>query len=264
MGHFKKVCQSRKDHAVHELGVEMSQEEGEIEEVSINSVYLNNKWLLITTQLEMQVSDNALMVPYKIDTSSEGNLMLLYIFKTLFRNKSVEQLKRSIKSNIKLKTYNGMQKLGTCIVTIKFKNFKKQCVFFVIPGNGQVLLRMPDMAALNIINLNIDSIQKEIWNCKANRGQEMHAATEDCTNKDAQSAVKQDDNGQQHQSQANKLINYFYSSNNTVTDKSKSSAMTQRTHETFGNIFNGIGCFEGTFSLQLKPDSKHIKHPQGK
>ena len=78
---------------------------------------------------------------------------------------------------------------------------------------------MPDTAALNIINLNIDSIQKEIRNCKANTGQEMHTVTEDCTNKDAQKAVKQDDNGLQHRSQANKLSNYFYSSNNTVTDK---------------------------------------------
>ena len=109
---------------VHEVGVEVSQEECKIEEVSINSVYLNNKQLLITAQLEMQVSDNALKVPYKVDTGSEGNLMLLYIFKKLFRNKSVEQLKRSIKSNIKLKTYNGMQieQLGMCAVTIKFKN----------------------------------------------------------------------------------------------------------------------------------------------
>ena len=82
MGHFKKVCQSRKDHAVHEVGVEMSQEEDKIEEVSINSVYLNNKWLLITAQVEMQVSDNTLKVPYNIDTGSEGNLMPLYIFKS--------------------------------------------------------------------------------------------------------------------------------------------------------------------------------------
>ena len=53
--------------------------------------------------------------------------MLLYIFKKLFRNKSEEQLKSSIKSNIKLKTYNGMhiEQLGTCTVTIKFKNLKK-------------------------------------------------------------------------------------------------------------------------------------------
>ena len=39
------------------------------------------------------------------------------------------------------------------------------CVF-VVPGNGQALVGMPDMAALNIINLNIDSIQKEIRDCK--------------------------------------------------------------------------------------------------
>ena len=39
-------------------------------------------------------------------------------------------------------------------------------MFFVVSGNGQALLGMPDMAALNIINLNIDSIQKEIGNCK--------------------------------------------------------------------------------------------------
>ena len=124
IGHFKKVCQSRKDHAVHEVGGEMAQEEGVIEEVSINSVYLNNKWSLITAQLEMQVGDNTLKVPYKIDTSSEGNLMPLYIFKKLFRNESVEQVKRFIKSNRKLKTYNGMQieQLGMCTVTIEFKN----------------------------------------------------------------------------------------------------------------------------------------------
>ena len=263
MGHFKKVCQSRKDRGVHEVEVQVPQEECKIEEVSINSVYLNNKQSLITGQLEMQVSDNTIKVPYKIDTGSEGDLMLLYILKKLFRNKSVEQLKRSIKGNIKLKTYNGthIQQLGMCAVTIKFKNLKKQCVFFVVPGNCQALLGMPDMAVLNIINLNIDSIQKEIRNCKANRGQELHTITEDCTNKDVQSAVKQDDNGPQHHSQANTLINYFYESDNTVPDKNKSSAMTRRIHETFGDVFNGIECFKGTFSLQLKPDSKTYQMP---
>ena len=65
--------------------------------------------MLITAQLELQVSDNALKVPNKIVTGSEGNLMALYIFKMLCGNKSVEQLKRSLKSNIKIKTYNGTQ-----------------------------------------------------------------------------------------------------------------------------------------------------------
>ena len=141
-------------------------------------------------------------------------------------------------------------KLGTYMAIIKFKNFKKKCVFFLVPGNSQALLELPDMAVLNIINLNIDSIQKEIRECKTNRGQETHARTKDCTNKGAQSAVKQDGNGQQHQT--NKLINYLYSSNNIDADKSNSKAMTWRIHEEYGKVFNGIGCFKGTFSSQLR------------
>ena len=35
----------------------------------------------------------------------------------------------------------------------------------------------------------------------------------------------------------------------------------QKIHNTFGDVFNGIGCFKGTFSLQLKPDSKPYQAP---
>ena len=132
VGHFKKVCQSRKDHTVCEVEVEVSQEDNEIEEVSLNLVYLNNKQLLITADLEMQVIKNTVKIPYKIDTGSEGNLMPLYIFKKLCGHWSMEQLKRSIENNIKLKTYNGMQieQLVMCMAIIKFKNSKKEmCVF---------------------------------------------------------------------------------------------------------------------------------------
>ena len=117
LGHFKKVCQSRKDCTAHEVEVEVSQEGDEIEEVSINLVYLNNEWSLITTDLEMQVSKNTVKIPYNIDTSSEGNLMPLYMFKRLCGHQSIEQLKRSIKNNVKLKTYNGTQieQLGMCM-----------------------------------------------------------------------------------------------------------------------------------------------------
>ena len=91
---------------VHEVEMEMAQgpQEEVIETVSINSVYLNRNQLLITAQLEMQVGKTTLEVPYKIDTGSEGNLMPLYIFKRLFKNMSEEQLKGSVKGNIKLKT----------------------------------------------------------------------------------------------------------------------------------------------------------------
>ena len=32
-------------------------------------------------------------------------------------------------------------------------------------------------------------------------------------------------------------------------------------HDKFEDVFNGIGCLEGTFSLQLKPDSRPIQAP---
>ena len=67
---------------VHEVEIDVGPDsQGEdIEIVSINSLYLNKKWSLITANLEMQVGETALQIPYKIDTGREGNLMPLYIF----------------------------------------------------------------------------------------------------------------------------------------------------------------------------------------
>ena len=95
MGHFKKVCQSKKDCTVHELEIEGAQDvqEGRIETVSIDSVHLNKNWLLITAHLEMQAGKNIIEIPYKTDTGSEGNIMALYVFKKLFKNITDDQLK---------------------------------------------------------------------------------------------------------------------------------------------------------------------------
>ena len=100
MAHFKKVCWSRRERAVNELEVEEVQEgnKGEIETVSIHSVHLNKNWSLITAKLETQAGGNTIVVPYKVDTGSEGNIMPLFIFKKLFKNITEEQLQKSIKS----------------------------------------------------------------------------------------------------------------------------------------------------------------------
>ena len=37
--------------------------------------------------------------------------------------------------------------------------------------------------------------------------------------------------------------------------------MTQKIHNTYGDVFYGIGCFKDAFSLQLKPDSKPYQVP---
>ena len=81
---------------VHELEVEGAQEtqEGKIETVNIDSVHLNRNWSLITAHLQMQAGENIIEIPYKIKTGSEGNIMLLYIFKKLFKNTREDQLKK--------------------------------------------------------------------------------------------------------------------------------------------------------------------------
>ena len=80
---------------MHEVEVKMVQDskDEEIEMVSIDFVHLNKNQSVITVHLETHAGKNTVEVPYKIDTGSEGNIMLFYIFKKLFKNITVEQLK---------------------------------------------------------------------------------------------------------------------------------------------------------------------------
>ena len=72
MGHYKKVCRSRKEHVVHEIDVEVVQEsqDEQIEIVSIDSVHLNRNWSVIMAYLDTFAGKNKVEIPYKIDTGS--------------------------------------------------------------------------------------------------------------------------------------------------------------------------------------------------
>ena len=89
----------------------------------------------------------------------------------------------------------------------------------------------------------------------------MHTVSKGCTNTDTGINTQQDANNQNDQNNSNESINYFFSSTNIDADKRNSIAMMQRIHDTFGNLFNGIGCFKGTVPLQLKLDSKPYQVP---
>ena len=76
-GHFKKVCCSKRSRVINEIELEMSQEysKGEIEMVNINSVHMNTTWSLLIAELETCAGNSKIIVPYKIDTGSEDNIM---------------------------------------------------------------------------------------------------------------------------------------------------------------------------------------------
>ena len=132
-GHFKKVCHSRRERAVNKIDIETSQDSGgEIKTVTIDLVHLNKNWSLLMVELEMCTGPNKIVIPYKIDTGSKGNIMPWPIFKKLFKKVTEDELKKTIKGHIKLRTYNKtiIMQLGTYSVMINFKNIKKRCVFF--------------------------------------------------------------------------------------------------------------------------------------
>ena len=51
-------------------------------------------------------------------------------------------------------------------------------------------------------------------------------------------------------------ISYFLPGPNKGNDKRATVEITQKLQKEFQDVFNGIGCFNGMFSLQLKPGSK--------
>ena len=70
------------------------------------------------------------MIPYKIDTGSNGNIMPMHIFKNLFPGLTNEQLAANINKFILLKMYNKIiMQLGMCKVVAEHKNNKKNVNF---------------------------------------------------------------------------------------------------------------------------------------
>ena len=59
-------------------------EESNIDSVNINSIHFNKNCLVITVKLKMSAGINNLILPYKLDTVSDGNIMPLHIYKNYF------------------------------------------------------------------------------------------------------------------------------------------------------------------------------------
>ena len=109
VNHFREVHRSRRNRTVHDLAQEPDkhhEEEDHIDMVKINSIIFNNKWTVITANLKTSSNQVSIIVPYKVDTGSDGNIMPLHINKRLFPSATEEQLATTKNKNIQLKTHN--------------------------------------------------------------------------------------------------------------------------------------------------------------
>ena len=84
-----------------------------------------------------------------------------------------------------------------------------------------------------------------------------------CANMDADLKTKQGANGQNGQNNANKTINYFFSSSNVDADKRKSSELMQEIHNIFGMYSMALGAFKAHSLYSLSKTANCIKHHPG-
>ena len=61
--------------------------------------------------------------------------------------------------------------------------------------------------------------------------------------------------------ETNNGIEYFLPGPNKENNKRASASITKQIQKEFEEVFTGISCFDGTFSLQVKPDSKPYQAP---
>ena len=84
---------------------------------------------------------------------------------------------------------------------------------------------------------------------EADRAEKYYANTGSLSNfenKDKETVIDKESN----------TINYFLPGPNQDNDKRVSAENTQQLQRDFKDVFTGIGCFDGMFSLQVKPVSK--------
>ena len=182
--------------------------------------------------------------------------------------------------NIKLKTYNSttITQFGRCKVKKENNNKIKICSFFVDDGNRYTLLGMPDIETLGILSINCSTTYtKDVYEaekCRANTAnrqvsiseqqymnmkQQAYTPEKYYTNTDTKSKFENKDKPMVTD---NDKIYYFLPGPNWDNDKTAGTEIIQQLWREFKDVFNGIGCFHETFSLQVKPDNKLYQVPQ--
>ena len=188
LNHLKDVCRSARRRIFNTIkkAAAHKQEPG-MKMANINSVNFYSNHSAIIADLKTSFNKAAIMVPYKVDVGSDGSIMPFNIFTKLFPRAKMAQLVVK-KHATKLRTYNHttITQLGGCKVEIenndKCKN--KKCIFFLVPGNGEVVLGMLDIELLNIFNINCNTIgtdkEEKGKNCNMRKDSILSAGSEQC------------------------------------------------------------------------------------
>ena len=103
--HFKLVCRSNNGRrgTVHDIKQKVTND-NQIDMVDINFISFNSKQSIIVAKLKTSSNQNCTIIPYTIDTGSDGNKLPVYIFNILFPRVMTEQFEATKNKSTVLKT----------------------------------------------------------------------------------------------------------------------------------------------------------------
>ena len=183
------------------------------------------------------------------------------------------ELNATINKSIALKTYNqsNTEQLGR--YTIKIRHNDKCVNAGLCSARWQSsITQVPDIELLSIIQAMCKTIDNKTTSRKFYLQNRHVADSHNCKpNTDPQAkldegTVSKDKTSMSGYPYCSKgktdMSDYFNSSDNKEADKRVSVAITNRICNEYNDLFFGMGCFEGTFSLQVKWVAIHTKHYQ--
>ena len=99
---------------------------------------------------------NQTTVHVKLDTGASSNLLPYNMFREIFPQVYVKDLRCSIDNNVCLEAYNkiSIKQLGTCCLTVRHGKQSHLCHFFVVPDYYCPILGLNDTHALNLISIH--------------------------------------------------------------------------------------------------------------
>ena len=84
INHFKEVCRSSRKKKLHRINPHQDEDDVDnmnINSININSITFNSRPSVIAANLNTSSSQATSVVPYKVDSGSNGNIMPFHIFK---------------------------------------------------------------------------------------------------------------------------------------------------------------------------------------
>ena len=120
------------------------------------------------------------------------------------------------------------------------------CIFFVVPGNGPALLGMIDCKQLHLLSIHCQTINNQ------HNGRQTNEQTKHDTSMPANSFK----NNLYANDKIKQGIDYFIAGPGMESNIVENTETTLKIHTEYNDVFTGIGCFKGAFSLWVKDGAK--------